>query len=115
MGRISWAYKAAQEAIRRQQEEQRRQQQAAADAANVAAGNGYMSNGVYVAYSAPDRAHVQAANANRNAEYQDISTNSQLKRYYGQNSLLGRSANKGLGFASARRYSLLGGFSQLGV
>lgn len=117
-GRISAMYhymnkiKQQQQAAAAAAAEQQRKQQ---EAANVAAGNGYMSNGKYVAYSAPDRAHVQSANANRNAEYQDISTGSQLNRYYGQNSLLGRSSNKGLGFASARRYTLLGGFSQLGV
>lgn len=105
--------------LKRQQEEQLRRQQEEArkaqEAADVAAGNGYMSNGTYVAYSAPDRTHVQSANANRNSPYQDISTGSQLNRYYGEKSILGRASRGGLGFASARRFSLLGGFSQLGV
>jgi len=109
----------------RQQELKRQQQQQAAaqaeqarkaqEAADVAAGNGYMQNGSYVAYSAPDREHVHSANANRNSPYQDISTGSQLNRYYGEKSILGRASRGGLGFASARRFSLLGGFSQLGV
>ena len=114
------AHYARQQELKRQQQQQAaaqaEQARKAQEAADVAAGNGYMSNGTYVAYSAPDRTHVQSANANRNSPYQDISTGSQLNRYYGEKSILGRASSKGgLGFASAKRFTLLGGFSQLGV
>lgn len=81
---------------------------------NVARGEGRMINGQYVAYSAADKAHVQAAEANKNAEYQDISMGSQLGRYYGEDSLLGRNAKR-MAEAEERRRTLLGGFTPLGV
>lgn len=81
---------------------------------NIAAGNGRLVNGQYVAYSAADKAHVQAAEANKNAEYQDISMGSQLGRYYGEDSLLGRNAKR-MAEAEERRRTLLGGFTPLGV
>ena len=43
------------------------------DAQRVANGEGRMLNGKYQAFSAEDKAHYDAAQANRNAEYQDIS------------------------------------------
>lgn len=54
----------------------------------VNAGYGRMVDGSYQAYSDADRDHVQSANANRNAEYQDISEGSALGHYFGNNSLL---------------------------
>lgn len=58
------------------------------DAQRVANGEGRMIDGKYQAFSAADKAHYDAANANRNAEYQDISEGSALGQYFGNNSLL---------------------------
>lgn len=81
---------------------------------NIANGNGRMVNGSYVAYSAEDKAHIQSADANRNAQYQDISTGSQLGYYFGEATQLGAYSKKRAAM-DARRQSLLGGFSPLGV
>ena len=81
---------------------------------NVAKGEGRMINGQYVAYSAADKAHVQSANANRNAQYTDISTGSQLGYYFGEATQLGQ-YSKRRAEMDARRQTLLGGFSPLGA
>lgn len=54
----------------------------------VAGGYGRMIDGQYQAFSEADKAHYDAANANRNAEYQDTSEGSALGQYFGNNSLL---------------------------
>jgi len=81
---------------------------------NVAKGEGRMINGQYVAYSAADKAHVQSADANRNAQYTDISTGSQLGYYFGEATQLGQ-YSKRRAELDARRQTLLGGFSPLGA
>lgn len=86
----------------------------AAEQMNVANGNGRMINGQYVAYSAADKAHVQSADANRNAQYTDISTGSQLGYYFGEATQLGQ-YSKRRAEMDARRQTLLGGFSPLGA
>lgn len=64
------------------------------DQSKVARGAGRFVDGAYQDYSAADKAHINDANANRNAEFQDIA----------QNSGLGHSWGDGLA-------SLLGGFN----
>lgn len=75
------------------------------DAQRVANGEGRMINGKYQAFSAEDKAHYDAAQANRNAEYQDISEGSALGQYFGNNSLLESIRKK----RDAVRSTLLGG------
>lgn len=77
-------------------------------------GEGRMINGQYVAYSAADKTHVQSADANRNAQYTDISTGSQLGYYFGEATQLGQ-YSKRRAEMDARRQTLLGGFSPLGA
>lgn len=64
------------------------------DAQKVAAGQGRMLDGVYTEYSEADKAHYDAANENRNAEYQDISSGSSLGTYGGGNNSLLESIRK---------------------
>lgn len=75
------------------------------DAQRVANGEGRMLNGKYQAFSAEDKAHYDAAQANRNAEYKDISEGSALGQYFGNNSLLESIRKK----RDAVRSTLLGG------
>ena len=63
--------------------------------AKIARGEGRMVDGSYQAYTAADKAHVNDANANRNAEFTDISQNSGLGRNWGGGeSLLGNFKKK---------------------
>lgn len=62
----------------------------------IARGEGRMVDGSYQGYTAADKAHIADANANRTAEYQDISQNSGLGRSWGDGlaSLLGNVKKK---------------------
>lgn len=63
--------------------------------AKIARGEGRMVDGSYQAYTAAEKAHVNDANANRNAEFTDISQNSGLGRNWGGGeSLLGNFKKK---------------------
>ena len=75
------------------------------DAQRVANGEGRMLNGKYQAFSAEDKAHYDAAEANKNAAYQDISEGSALGQYFGNNSLLESIRKK----KEAVKSTLLGG------
>lgn len=46
----------------------------------IARGEGRMVDGQFVEYTAADKAHIQNANANRNAAFTDIAVNSGLGR-----------------------------------
>lgn len=58
-----------------------KQTQTVLNANKVAAGEGYMQNGRYVAYTPSEREHVQGAEANKSATYTDTATNSALGTY----------------------------------
>lgn len=81
------------------------QQQYNSPEAKVARGEGRMIDGQYQAFSAGDKAHYDAAEANKNAAYQDISEGSALGQYFGNNSLLESIRKK----KEAVKSTLLGG------
>lgn len=61
----------------------------------IARGEGRMVDGQFVEYTAADKAHIQDANANRNAAFTDIAVNSGLGRNWGDGeTLLGNSKKK---------------------
>ena len=51
----------------------------------VARGEGRMVDGNFVEYTAADKEHINKANANKNAAYTDIASQSMLGRYSGNN------------------------------
>lgn len=50
-------------------------------AKDVKAGEGYMKDGRYVAYTSGEKEHVQGVNENKNMEYTDTAPNSALGTY----------------------------------
>ena len=78
------------------------------DASKVARGAGRMVDGSYQDYTTADKQHINDANTNRNAQFQDIAQNSGLGSNWGAGfqSLLGNVKKKKQAGANA---TLLGG------
>lgn len=84
----------------------------------VARGDGRMVDGAYQDYTATDKTHMNDANANRDAQYQDVSQNSGLGRNWGDGiaSLLGNVKKKKQAGASGTLLgnTVVGGKQSLG-
>lgn len=80
----------------------------------IARGEGRMVDGQFVEYTAADKAHIQDANANRNAAFTDISVNSGLGRNWGDGgeTLLGNSRKKKQTAAGATLLGMVAGGKQ---